>query len=117
MQDLPDIKETGDLRALLDRQDRQVQQVYRDYRANPPHRSHKAQLARQVLGARLAPMVWQVRKALLEIGEIKDRPAPKRLPALLIQQVRLVLLAHRVQRGIRVLRERQILLDQLAPQP
>ncbi|GEP08004.1 hypothetical protein MOX02_60420 [Methylobacterium oxalidis] len=115
MQELPDIRETADLRALLDRQECQVQRVHRAYQANPAHRGHKGRLARQVLGARLAPLVWQIRRALIEIGEIKGSPAPQRLPALLVQQIKLVLLARTVRRGLRVLRERQVLLDRLAP--
>ncbi|MDR7040501.1 MULTISPECIES: hypothetical protein [Methylobacterium] len=115
MQELPDIRETADLRALLDRQECQVQRVHRAYQANPAHRDHKGQLARQVLGTRLAPLVWQLRRSLMEIGEIKDRPAPRVLSALLVQQVKLILLARTVRRGLRVLQERQVLLDRLAP--
>ncbi|AWN40575.1 hypothetical protein [Methylobacterium durans] len=115
MQGLPNIRETADLRTLLDRQECQVQRVHRAYQANPAHRAHKGQLARQVLGTRLAPLVWQIRRALMEIGEIKDRPAPRGLPALLVQQVKLILLARTVRRGLRVLQERQVVLDRLAP--
>ncbi|WP_170268061.1 hypothetical protein [Methylobacterium oxalidis] len=51
----------------------------------------------------------------MEIAEIKDRPAPRGLPALLVQQVKLILLARTVRRALRVLQERQVLLDRLAP--
>ncbi|AWN40113.1 hypothetical protein [Methylobacterium durans] len=110
--DLPDLKETRELLELLARQDRQVREVRVRYGVMPGPR---APLALQVLSMKMVPRVRMARRALLVIGEIKDRPPPRSLPVILAQQARLVLLAWTVRRVLRILKGRQVMLDELVP--
>jgi hypothetical protein len=112
LQELPDLQETRELLELLACQDRQVREVRFRYGV---HAGPKVHLASQVLAMKMAPQVRLARKALLAIGEIKDRPAPQSVLVLLIQQARLILLTWMVRRVLRALKHRQVLLDELLP--